>query len=314
MSERQFWIQSAKTAVAAVLAWFVAAWLLKVPHPFLAPYAAFYVVSDTVYRSFANGVQQLGALLAGVVLAFVAGELIPWPLLALGVVVLAGLALGRWRVFGENGEWVAVTALLMLAYGMATEEQYLALRVAESGLGVLIGAAVNLFLLPPAHLRDARRALHGLAENLAQLARDMAEGEGAARDWARRADELCDQAHAAQRANRRDAESTRWNPRHRGRDEAHRRAAALRALCRVAEELRHQSDTLRDLATPPAGYRELLPPLAEAVCALSADPGDAEGEVRAATDRLRALLAERPEPHGPLLVSMAHTAEVLAPA
>ncbi|MGO1051234.1 FUSC family protein [Crossiella sp. CA198] len=316
MRERQFWIQSAKTALATVLAWFVAAWLLGVPHPFLAPYAAFFVVNETIYRSFANGAQQLGALLAGVLLAFAAGELIPWPLLALGVVVPVGLVVGRSRIFGDDGQWVAVTALLMLTYGMATEEQYLLTRVGESALGVLIGAAVNLLVLPPAHLRSARRALANLATDLAGLAGDMAgQPETRAWDWARRADRLCEQARAAQRTNRRDAESARWNPGHPSRAEAGGRAAALHALGRVAEELRHQADTRRDLPEGQdglTGYRELLPPLAEAVTALGADPTDTGGAVRAAVGRLRECLATSPAPHGPLMRSVAHSADVLA--
>ncbi|MBP2472620.1 uncharacterized membrane protein YgaE (UPF0421/DUF939 family) [Crossiella equi] len=291
--DRHFWTQSVKTALAAVLAWLVAAQLLRLPHPFLAPYAAFFVVNDTVYRSFANGAQQLASLLTGLVLAWVTAELVPWPLAGLGLVVLAGLALGRLRVFGDNGQWVAVTALLVLTYGQATEQQTLAMRAVESGLGVVVGVAVNFLVLPPVHLRGARRAVAALAADLGTLVREMAdqpEPSGRAREWARRADDLRERANAAHRANGRAEESARFT---RWRACSPERGAALRALARVAEEVRHQADTLRDQPGEAAvRYRALLPGLAEAV--------EAIGEGREVSP------PSVPEERSPLLLSLRH--------
>src|SRR5829696_1143076 len=62
--------QIVKTVVAAVLAWVIARDVLDIAQPFLAPWAALLTVHATVYRTFARGVQQVGATMLGVLLAF----------------------------------------------------------------------------------------------------------------------------------------------------------------------------------------------------------------------------------------------------
>ena len=65
-----FWgdvVQLGKTVLAAVLAWVVAAELLDLSQPFLAPWAALLVVHATVYRTFSRGLQQVAAAVVAVV-------------------------------------------------------------------------------------------------------------------------------------------------------------------------------------------------------------------------------------------------------
>ena len=47
--------QLAKTVLAAVAAWVIAASVLDLPQPFLAPWSAILVVHATVYRTFSRG-------------------------------------------------------------------------------------------------------------------------------------------------------------------------------------------------------------------------------------------------------------------
>ena len=67
-------LQLVKTVLAAVVAWVIAASVLDLPQPFLAPWAALLVVHATVYRTFSKGTQQVVATVVAVVLATAVGE------------------------------------------------------------------------------------------------------------------------------------------------------------------------------------------------------------------------------------------------
>jgi hypothetical protein len=119
--EREALVRAAKTAGAVSLAWLVAGWVLRMPQSFAAPYAAVFVMRETVYRSVASAVQQFFGLLTGLLLAYLAISVVYEPVAALGVAVFVSVLVGRWRRWGANGEWVAITALVMLTYGIAGE-------------------------------------------------------------------------------------------------------------------------------------------------------------------------------------------------
>jgi hypothetical protein len=168
-SERQSLVQAAKATFAATGAWLLATLVLRLPQPFLAPYAAVFLVDATVYRSLRGWAQQVGAVAAGVLLAAVAGQLIPWQAVALGVVVFVGLLAGNWRHFGSAGIWVGVTGMLLISYGTATETGLLGDRLLETALGATIGAAVNALIFPPLHGERLVTAADRLAAALADL-------------------------------------------------------------------------------------------------------------------------------------------------
>ncbi|HEY3468908.1 MAG TPA: hypothetical protein VGL47_27515, partial [Amycolatopsis sp.] len=65
-SERRSLVQAAKATLAATGAWLLATLVLRLPQPFLAPYAAVFLVDATVYRSLRGWAQQIGAVAAGV--------------------------------------------------------------------------------------------------------------------------------------------------------------------------------------------------------------------------------------------------------
>ncbi|MBB5857406.1 aromatic acid exporter family protein [Amycolatopsis umgeniensis] len=166
---RRSLVQTTKAAAAAVIAWIVATSVLELPQPFLAPYAAVFLVQATVYRSLRGWAQQVGAVSVGVLLAAAAGQFIPSVTVALGLVVFTGLLIGSWRGFGESGVWVGITGMLLISYGNATEPVLLADRLLETALGAAIGAVLNAVILPPLHGERLRTATSRLASAIADV-------------------------------------------------------------------------------------------------------------------------------------------------
>ncbi|MPY86274.1 MAG: hypothetical protein GEV00_24345, partial [Actinophytocola sp.] len=140
-------VQAAKAGLAAVAAWLLARHALSLPQPFLAPYAAVFLVESTVYRSVWLSVQQVGAVAIGVALAGLAAVTIPSTSVAIGVVTAIGLVIGRWRGFGSSGIWIGITALFVLTYGTASDPMSLLYRLVEIALGAALGLVVNAVLL-----------------------------------------------------------------------------------------------------------------------------------------------------------------------
>jgi hypothetical protein len=168
-SERRSVVQAAKATLAATGAWLLATLVLRLPQPFLAPYAAVFLVDATVYRSLRGWAQQVGSGAAGVLLAAAAGQLIPWQAVAIGVVVFLGLLAGHWRHFGDSGIWVGVTGMLVISYGTATEPVLLGDRLLETALGAAVGALVNALVFPPLYGERLAAATDRLATALAEL-------------------------------------------------------------------------------------------------------------------------------------------------
>ncbi|MBB4904990.1 FUSC family protein [Actinophytocola algeriensis] len=279
--QREGFLQAGKAAVAAAIAYLVAR-QVHAPQSFMAPYAAVFMMSETVYRSFAEAVRTVATLVLGVLLAFVTITVIPNVAIALPVAVFVGAAMGQWHRLGDSGIWIGVTALLMLAYGTAGNADYLQYRVIEGVLGAVIGLAVNMFVLPPLHLRAGRQAVEDVAAELEDLLHAVADGlrrdwdDGHARLWQRRARQLEDVVRGAEHARGRGRESTRYNPRwllRRGR-ETDDGTQSLGSLYEVARQVQHITEALHAAAAgnaPVAGewftgsYAELLDALAAAV-------------------------------------------------
>ncbi|MEU8418723.1 aromatic acid exporter family protein [Amycolatopsis japonica] len=173
--ERRSLVQTAKATAAAVIAWIVATAVLRLPQPFLAPYAAVFLVQATVYRSLRGWAQQVGAVSVGVLLAAGAGQVIPSVTVALGLVIFVGLLIGSWRGFGDSGVWVGITGMLLISYGNATEPVLLADRLLETALGAGIGAVLNAVILPPLHGERLRAATSRLASAIADVLDRTAE-------------------------------------------------------------------------------------------------------------------------------------------
>jgi uncharacterized membrane protein YccC len=290
--DREGVVQAAKMAIAAVLAW-LAARHLQVPQSFIAPYAAVFMMSGSVYRSLFDAARQVTTVVLGVVVAFVVAVVIPWPLVELAVAVFVGMVVGRWSRLGRDGIWVGVVALLMITYGTADNAVYLAFRAGEALFGALVGVAVNVLILPPLHLRVVGRAVAGVSAEIEELLQTMA-GElredwavADAQRWRRRARSLETVVRRAEEASGDGWESLRFNPRRFWSRSPHPATAdaALSRLYEVASQVQHITETLVTSADPNSSaprtgrifnetFAALLDELARGVATYQQTPGE----------------------------------------
>ena len=204
-----------KSALAAGLAWWVAAWLGD-PAPMFAVFGAFNAVQPTVAASLRNTGGALLGILLGTVLAVMSESIVGAPrALMVAVLVALGLLTAlRLHAYALLGTEVAVTGLLVFALSEGNV-LWAAGRFGETALGGGIAILVNALVLPPDYRQDARQAIAVLAEKLALQVRtaladaihhpppEEAEAHLLAADTANRlAEELVVQTARAQEALR----------------------------------------------------------------------------------------------------------------
>jgi gas vesicle protein len=324
--ERDVVVQIVKSAAAAVVAWQVARLALGSDQPFLAPLAALITVHATVYQSLRGAAQHVLAVLAGVLLAFLVTRALGVEWWSLGLVLVLALALARWHRLGDSGLQVPTTALLAMTIAGGVQDTALEARFVETLVGAVIGAATNLLVLPPVHLRSGREAVASCASGVARLLRSVAEGvrEGwsadQAQEWLDRARRLDRLVREARELTEQSRESLRFNPRVTPRTvpvDVADLSRAVDSLEHVAVQCRSITTTLLDVARADdarrpgpaflAAYAEVLDETATAFDALGDDrTGDVEREnVRGAVRRggdswrqLRTRLVEAEESPG----------------
>ncbi len=212
-------LQSAKTALAGVLAWVVAVDVLGLTQPFLAPWAAVLVVHATVFRTVSRGGQQIVATFAGVLLAWAGGGLFGLGPLGMGVMLVGSFLLGRHRWLRDEAMTIATTGIVVLATNAIGESNLLASRLLDTTVGVVVGLMVNLLVWPPLRDRAALAQVQQLPEELAQVLLEMAGGlvpdlESTDADpWVARLRTLDERIDEAWRLLRQARESSRLNPR-----------------------------------------------------------------------------------------------------
>jgi hypothetical protein len=281
-------IRTAKTTLAAVLAWLAALPLSDDPRPVLAPLTALLVVQLTLYDSLRTGLRRVVSVVAGVLVAVALTEQVDIHWWSLGIAVAGSLVLGRLLRLGPEVAEVPISAMLVLAVGGS--DVAASGRVVETLIGAAVGVAVSAFIAPPLYVRPASDAVQSLARAMAELIRRVArEVEG---DYTReQAQEWLDAARAlgrdiafADRALERAEVSLRLNPRARdkqhtgpslrsGLDALERATVAFRGICRsladraqgdvpeqvYAEDVRRAlSDLLTHIADAIESYGQLV--------------------------------------------------------
>jgi uncharacterized membrane protein YgaE (UPF0421/DUF939 family) len=269
-----------KATLAAVLAYLVAVAMLgnDVP-PLLAPLTALLVAQVTVFRTVTSGVERVGSVVAGVLVAVLISKVVGLTWWSLGITILVSLVIGRVLHLGEHTLEVPISAMLVLA--VAGQAGTAALdRVAETLVGAVTGVVVSFMLRPPVYVQPAGDAVGALATEmadlLAALGRELTEGwsSGQARAWEERARELDRPLHAARVALARGEESLRLNPRQRRvREGASSLRAALAALEHAAVQLRGITLDLDDLAEAVEATDQAEPELLIALGALLMELG-----------------------------------------
>jgi len=170
-------LQLAKTVLAAVAAWVIAASVLDLAQPFLAPWAALLVVHATVYRTFSKGMQQVAATVVAVLLATVVGETLGLTTGAITLLLVMALVLGAVPWLGAEATTIATTGLVVLTTGFEDDVMLVA-RLLDTAIGVAVGLLVNVLVWPPLRRHTAAKALDRVDDGIGELLTDMAGGLG----------------------------------------------------------------------------------------------------------------------------------------
>jgi uncharacterized membrane protein YgaE (UPF0421/DUF939 family) len=250
--------QTVKTAVAGVVAWLLATHLVGESQAFLAPWSAVLTVHATVYRSVSQGLRQVGAAVAGVLVAFVFGDLIGFGAVTLGLAILLSLLIGRHPRFGNEGVTVATTALVVLITGIGDDSASLGMRLLDTAIGIVVGIATNVLVWPPLQDRAAAQRVASidsrLGELLSRIATELRAGHTAeqAGQWIDDVDSIDQRIDEAWGFVRQAGESARFN--FRRRRVVHREGRplsdVLRRLEQAVAETRSMAGSLERQARP----------------------------------------------------------------
>jgi hypothetical protein len=250
-------LRTAKTALAAVIAWELARRLLG-GSPLLAPLTALLVTQLTVVETVTGSLQRVGSVVVGVLLAVLLADLLGLQWWSIGLVVFASLAVGQVLRLGEHRMEVPISALLVFAVGGQPGAAWT--RVLETLIGAAVGVVVNVVVAPPVYVQPAGEAIGELAERMARLLGDG--GQELLRGWSgkdayerlRQARELDDAVGRARQALGRAEDSLRLNPRRRRvGDPSDDLRAALSSLEHSAILVRGLFRSLVDLDTVSGG-------------------------------------------------------------
>jgi uncharacterized membrane protein YccC len=216
-------LQLTKTVIAAVAAWVVAATVLDLPQPFLAPWAALLVVHATVYRTFSKGTQQVAATVVAVLLATAVGETLGLTTGAIALLLVVALLLGAVPWLGAEVTTIATTGLVVLTTGFESDVLLIS-RLIDTGIGVAVGLLVNVLVWPPLRRRTAAEAMDRIDDGIGELLVDIAGGLGDGcqeedvTGWIDRTRDLDGDLDHAWSLVRQAQESARMNPRRPARE------------------------------------------------------------------------------------------------
>ncbi|MGM7668603.1 FUSC family protein [Microbacterium sp. A93] len=173
--------QTVKGVIAATFAWWFSMFVLETEMPFLAPWTALLTVHATVYQSLSRGTQSAVSSFIGVGLSFVIGNYLGVSMWTYALALLVGLVAAYIRWIRDEGVAIATTAIFLLSSGFEDQEPLLLDRMLEVGVGVAVGVAVNLLIIPP--LRDQQAATHvdSVNRRMGKVLVDMADQ--LAQDW-----------------------------------------------------------------------------------------------------------------------------------
>src|SRR3954466_13409276 len=167
-------LQIVKTVLAAVVAWVLAVHVFDIEQAFLAPWAALLTVHATVFRTLRRGVQQVGATVLGVLLAFGAGALFGVSALSLGLAIFLGLLAGSVRGLRAETTTAAATALVVLLTGYSDDSGMLVARLLDTGIGITVGLLINLIVWPPLRDRSAAHQVGAIDDRVGDLLTEIA--------------------------------------------------------------------------------------------------------------------------------------------
>ncbi|WP_166791700.1 FUSC family protein [Cryobacterium frigoriphilum] len=213
-------LQVAKISVAVAIAWSLAPLLPGDAQQFryYAPLGALLSMHPTLMRSVRSALQTVAGLAIGIGLAGVMLLLSEPGVWTISLVIGLGTLIGGMRWLGVGGEHVPLTALFVLIIGGPEADGYSIAYFAQICLGILVGLAVNLVILPPLAIGAAVERLSGfrltLATHLTEIAEALDDSWPPRQEqWALRGTTLSDAARDVRLAVRHADESRKGNPR-----------------------------------------------------------------------------------------------------
>ncbi|TFD86365.1 FUSC family protein [Cryobacterium serini] len=213
-------LQVVKISIAVAIAWSLAPLMpgTAKDFPYYAPLGALLSMHPTLARSIHSSVQTLAGVLIGIGLAgivVIVSEPTVWTLsLAVGL----GTLIGGMKWMGAGGEYVPITALFVLIIGGPNADGYSIGYATQICLGIVVGLAVNLLILPPLAIGPARERLAGFRRTLTRHLTDVGDAlveswPPARDDWATQGETLNAAARQVRTAVQTADESRKGNPR-----------------------------------------------------------------------------------------------------
>lgn len=336
-------LQVGKTVIAATLGWWLSVFVLDSQMPFLAPWAALLTVHATVHRSFTRGAQTMVASTAGVGLSFVIGNFLGVSIWTFALALLLGVLLSRLPWIREEGIAIATTAIFVLGSGFDSQQPFLVERIVELALGVGLGLAVNLVVVPPLRDQQAADEISSVSRRIGEVLTAMSDefaqswDTDRADEWFQATETMSSDLESAWQSVRLARESRLANPRPRMRSlrRALRRRgdgaaeaselsaeAILQRLDEGVSHLRHLARTLQaascDEGPWDERFRRRWTDIVRRAGRVIADP---DAEVGPICDRLDELASDLAEdgalPHrawplyGALITSVRHIAVIV---
>ena len=278
---RRHLVMSAKAAIAATIAWLLVQQLGGVAdeYPYYAPLGAVIAVTSTVAGSVRESVQSVAAILAGAALALGVQAIGLPTLVGLALVVGIGTALTTWRGFGNQASYLPISALFVLIIGGGNAMDYAIAYLGLTGMGALVGIALNI-AFPPMALTPMADSIHRLRELLADQLDQLSDGLSqesplTLEEWHERqrlirptAEEMQRVVTHATEGHRANWRARRWNA---TAEQAYQQARALQQVTFLIEDIAaivvdHERAELENVALGP----ELRPYAARALDEMAA--------------------------------------------
>jgi uncharacterized membrane protein YgaE (UPF0421/DUF939 family) len=166
-----------QTAIAAVVAWFVAKALLPDPRPSFACIAAVIALGASSGQRGSRAIQLTGGVVLGITIADLIVQLIGTGGLQIGVMVLlamtAALALGGGELLVSEA---AVSAILLTTLDPSSSSGFSPNRALEAVIGGAVALGVSSFLLPNDPLLEVGRAAQAVFDRLGRALERIAVG------------------------------------------------------------------------------------------------------------------------------------------
>ncbi|HEY4535537.1 MAG TPA: aromatic acid exporter family protein [Enteractinococcus sp.] len=290
-----------KAVIAATTAWALSVGVLGTDVAFMAPWTALLTVHATVHRSLSRGVQTTVSSAVGMGLAFVVMYFLGVNIWTFALALFVGLMGARLSWIRDEGVAIATTALFIFT----SDDPMFADRIVELLLGVVVGIAVNILVIPPLRDRQAARYVDSINRRMGAVLVDMADefsenwDTDSADAWLQESHSMTDELNSAWQTVKLARESRRENPRRLLRRKLHDAdddVDYLEVLTQIDEgisHLRNMTRTMRDATWSLSSWDDRF---REGWVRIARDLGEAianpDGDVKAQGQRLDQLVTE----------------------